>query len=148
MLGSKDSRPVFANQTSKIGVGSISNFFLEVLSNGSQVQVKASAQVPIALCSQTAWRDSSARPSGRSRTFRLRLHRLRKARSKMMLADFYGRVLVEPVIIEHDQSGFAAAIQQVRDAMTRHAIKDLIIVIERTGRYHEPDSACLRQRGI
>jgi transposase len=61
-----------------------------------------------------------------------------KARSKMMLADFYGRVLVEPVIIEHDQPGFAAATQQVRDAMTRHGIKDLIIVIERTGRYHGP----------
>src|SRR5208282_3821751 len=60
------------------GVGSISNFFLEVLSNGSQVQVKASSQVPIALRSQTTWRDSSARASGRTRTFRLRLHRLRQ----------------------------------------------------------------------
>src|SRR5271163_2462349 len=61
-----------------------------------------------------------------------------KARSKMMLADFYGRVLVEPTTIEHDQAGFKAALQRVRDAVTRHGIKDLIAVIERTGRYHGP----------
>ena len=44
-----------------------------------------------------------------------------KSRSKMMLADFYGRVHVEPVIVEHDQPGFAAATQQVRDAMREAA---------------------------
>jgi transposase len=61
-----------------------------------------------------------------------------KARSKMMLADFYGRVLVEPITVEHDQPGFEAALQRVRDAMTRHGVKDLIVVVERTGRYHGP----------
>ena len=71
-----------------------------------------------------------------------------KARSKMMLADFYGRVLVEPVIVEHDQPGFAAATQQVRDAMTRHGIKDLIVVIERTGRYHGPIQRAFANAGF
>ena len=28
-----------------------------------------------------------------------------KSRSKMMVADFYGRVLMEPTIIEHDRFG-------------------------------------------
>jgi transposase len=61
-----------------------------------------------------------------------------KARSKMMLADFYGRVLVEPTIIEHDEPGFDAALKLVSDAVKQHGIKDLIAVIERTGRYHGP----------
>ena len=61
-----------------------------------------------------------------------------KARSKMMLADFYGRVLVEPTIIEHDEPGFDAALKRVSDAVKQHGIKDLIAVIERTGRYHGP----------
>jgi transposase len=71
-----------------------------------------------------------------------------KVRSKMMLADFYGRVLVEPVTVEHDQPGFAAATQQVRDAMTRHGIKDLIAVIERTGRYHGPIQRAFANAGF
>ena len=31
-----------------------------------------------------------------------------KSRSKLMLADFYGRVLMEPTIIEHDRFAFEA----------------------------------------
>ena len=34
-----------------------------------------------------------------------------KARSKMMLADFYGRVLMEPTTVEHDRSGFETAMK-------------------------------------
>jgi transposase len=71
-----------------------------------------------------------------------------KARSKMMLADFYGRVLVEPVTIEHDQTGFEAALQRVREAVTRHGVKDLIAVIERTGRYHGPIQRAFTKAGI
>ena len=71
-----------------------------------------------------------------------------KARSKMMLADFYGRVLVEPTTIEHDQPGFEAAFQLVRDAMTRHGIKDMIAVIERTGRYHGSVQRAFAKAGI
>jgi transposase len=71
-----------------------------------------------------------------------------KARSKMMLADFYGRVLVEPTTIEHDQAGFEKALQLVRDAMTRHGIKDTIVVIERTGRYHGPIQRAFAKAGF
>jgi transposase len=59
-----------------------------------------------------------------------------KARSKIMLADFYGRVFIEPTTITHDRFGFDAAIQSVRDAAARHGLKDLIVVVERTGSYH------------
>ena len=71
-----------------------------------------------------------------------------KARSKMMLADFYGRVLLEPTIIEHDQAGFEGALQRVRDAMARHGIKDMIAVVERTGRYHGLVQRAFTKAGI
>src|SRR6516165_1100752 len=61
-----------------------------------------------------------------------------KARSKIMVADFYGRVLLEPTTVEHNQSHFDTALKSVRDAMARHHIQDTIVVIERTGRYHGP----------
>jgi transposase len=71
-----------------------------------------------------------------------------KARSKMMLADFYGRVLLEPTLVEHDQPGFEAALQRVSDAVKQHGIKDLIAVIERTGRYHGPIQRAFTKAGI
>ena len=40
-----------------------------------------------------------------------------KARSKWMLVDFYGKVLVQPVMVEHDRGGFEAAIAALRSAM-------------------------------
>jgi transposase len=61
-----------------------------------------------------------------------------KARSKILVADFYGRVLVEPTTVEHNRSGFDTALTSVRAAMARHRIKDVIVVVERTGRYHGP----------
>lgn len=61
-----------------------------------------------------------------------------KARSKTMIADFYGRVLLQPMTTEHDRAGLEATLQAVRDCSVRHGIKDLIVVIERTGRYHGP----------
>ena len=46
----------------------------------------------------------------------------------MMIADFYGRVLMEPTIIEHDRFAFEAALQRVRDTLTRYGIKDQIAI--------------------
>ena len=71
-----------------------------------------------------------------------------KSRSKMMITDFYGRVLLAPTIIEHDRSGFEAAIKQVRETLTRHGIKDQIAVVERTGRYHGPVQRAFGKAGI
>src|SRR5262249_27277250 len=61
-----------------------------------------------------------------------------KRRSKTMITDFYGRVLMDPTVIEHDRFGFQKALQQIRGALKRHGIKDQIAVVERTGRYHGP----------
>lgn len=61
-----------------------------------------------------------------------------KARSKWMLTDFYGTVLVGPTELVHSQGHFAMAVAQVREAMARHRLKDLIVAIEQTGQYHQP----------
>jgi len=61
-----------------------------------------------------------------------------KARSKWMLADFYGRVLVPPTVVDHTRADFEAALRALRDAIGRHALKDLVVAVERTGRYHHP----------
>jgi transposase len=61
-----------------------------------------------------------------------------KARSKWMLADFYGRVLVPPTTVEHTRQGLQALVRSIRQAVARAGLTDLIVAIERTGRYHIP----------
>ncbi len=61
-----------------------------------------------------------------------------KARSKWMLCDFYGNVLIPPSVVTHVRGDVDAAIQQLREAIDNRQIKDLIIAIERTGNYHLP----------
>jgi transposase len=59
-----------------------------------------------------------------------------KARSKFLLADFYGRVLVPPTTLAHHRPDLDAAVAQVRQAFTDHQLRDGLVAIERTGRYH------------
>ena len=40
-----------------------------------------------------------------------------KARSKGMRADFYGKVLIPPTVVEHNQLGFDPALAQLRQAL-------------------------------
>ena len=61
-----------------------------------------------------------------------------KARSKWMLTDFYGRVLVPPTEVAHNRVELAGAVAQVRAALTLHDLRDCLVAIERTGRYHHP----------
>jgi transposase len=61
-----------------------------------------------------------------------------KARSKIMLADFYGRVLIPPTVVEHNKAALEAAVQLLHDALNQRGIKDHIVSVERTGRYHGP----------
>ena len=71
-----------------------------------------------------------------------------KARSKWLLANFYGTVLVEPTIVEHQRVPFGVAITQLREAMHRHHIKDIIVCIEMTGTYHKPVQRAFRKAGF
>ena len=61
-----------------------------------------------------------------------------KARSKWMLADFYGRILIPPTVVEHHQQGFDSMIAEIRSAIPSHGLEDVLVAIERTGIYHLP----------
>jgi transposase len=59
-----------------------------------------------------------------------------KARSKWMLCDFYGNVLVPPTPVAHNRPELQATLQRIRQAVAQHDLRDLLVAIERTGRYH------------
>lgn len=59
-----------------------------------------------------------------------------KARSKWMLADFYGNVLIPPQEVSHSKPALQAAIARLREACGSRQILELIVAVERTGRYH------------
>src|ERR1700679_3319271 len=59
-----------------------------------------------------------------------------KARSKWMLADFYGNVLIPPVEVAHNRTDIDAAVALLQAAKQRHQIHDCLVAVERTGRYH------------
>jgi transposase len=61
-----------------------------------------------------------------------------KDRSCWMLADFYGRILIPPTIVEHRRDAFDDAIAQLRRTVVDQDLRDLIVAVERTGRYHLP----------
>jgi transposase len=59
-----------------------------------------------------------------------------KARSKWLLADFYGKVVVPPTPVAHNRPELDFMINQVRQACQQHDLRDVLVAIERTGRYH------------
>src|SRR5262245_54235415 len=59
-----------------------------------------------------------------------------KARSKFLLADFYGRLLLPPTTVAHNRPDLDDAVAQVRAAFAQHHLRDGLVAIERTGRYH------------
>ena len=69
------------------------------------------------------------------------------ARSKWMLADFYGNVLLPPAVVEHTREGFDAAMASLSEAMRQREIRDLLVAVERTGRYHHPPQRAFAAAG-
>ena len=61
-----------------------------------------------------------------------------KARSKWMLADFYGRVVVPPTVVEHTRPGLQQAVDLVRLAAKEQGLQEVLVSVERTGNYHRP----------
>src|SRR5207247_1455806 len=61
-----------------------------------------------------------------------------KARSKWMLADFYGNVLAPPTWVDHNRTGLDAAVAALKEAIQQRDIRDVLVAVERTGRYHHP----------
>jgi len=70
-----------------------------------------------------------------------------KARSKWMLCDFYGKVLIPPTEVEHQKAQLQLATTQLRDACEQHHIRDHIVAVEMTGTYHRPVQRAFRKAG-
>lgn len=68
-----------------------------------------------------------------------------KARSKWLVADFYGKVVVPPAYVAHNRIELDAWTQQVRQACQDHDLRDVLVAIERTGRYHHPARDAFRR---
>ena len=61
-----------------------------------------------------------------------------KARSKWMLADFYGGILIPPTVVEHNKQGFDSHDRRDPPGDQSHGLGDVLVAIERTGIYHLP----------
>jgi transposase len=70
-----------------------------------------------------------------------------KARSKFMLTDFFGAMLIPPTVVEHGQAAFRAAHDRIQEAIHRHRVVDQLVAIERTGEYHRPVQRFFRDAG-
>src|SRR3972149_2228885 len=60
-----------------------------------------------------------------------------KRRSKWMLCDFFGKVLVEPTSVEHTTGGLRAMTQSIAEACQAEGLTDIIVAVEMTGIYHK-----------
>src|ERR1700675_3898227 len=59
-----------------------------------------------------------------------------KARSKFLLANFYGRALIPPPVAPNNRPELDAAGARIREAFAAQQLRDGLVAIERTGRYH------------
>jgi transposase len=71
-----------------------------------------------------------------------------KARSKWMMTDFYGNVLITPTVMEHHARGFREAIAAINHQIKVSSIKDMIAVVERTGKFHHPAKRAFTAAGF
>jgi transposase len=71
-----------------------------------------------------------------------------KARSKWMLTDFYGNIIISPKVVEHARREFDDFVTQIRQAMADQDLRDLIVAIERTGNYHRPVQRAVTAAGF
>ena len=68
-----------------------------------------------------------------------------KRRSKWMLCNFYGKVLVEPTSVEHTTGGLRAMTQSIAKACQAEGLTDTIVAVEMTGIYHKPAQRASRK---
>jgi transposase len=61
-----------------------------------------------------------------------------KRRSKWMLCDFYGKVIIEPTSVEHTAGELRVMTQRVSEACKTQRLTDSIVAVEMTGIYHKP----------
>jgi transposase len=71
-----------------------------------------------------------------------------KRRSKWMLCNFYGKVIIEPTTVEHTTGGLQVMIQLVAEACRAEGLTDTIVAVEMTGIYHKPVFRAFRKAGF
>ena len=71
-----------------------------------------------------------------------------KRRSKWMLCNFYGKVIIEPTSVEHTNGGLRAMTQLVAEACQAEGLTDTIVAVEMTGIYHKPVYRAFRKAGF
>jgi transposase len=71
-----------------------------------------------------------------------------KRRSKWMLCNFYGKVLIEPTTVEHTTGGLRAMLERVAEACRAEGLTDTIVAVEMTGIYHKPVQKAFRKAGF
>jgi transposase len=71
-----------------------------------------------------------------------------KRRSKWMLCNFYGKVIIEPTKVEHTAGGLQAMTQFVTEACRAEGLTDTIVAVEMTGIYHKPVYRAFRKAGF
>jgi hypothetical protein len=71
-----------------------------------------------------------------------------KRRSKWMLCNFYGQVIVEPTTVEHTAGGLRAMTQEIAQACQAAGLRDTIVAVEMTGIYHKPVYRACRRAGF
>ena len=68
-----------------------------------------------------------------------------KRRSKWILCNFYGKILIESTTVEHTNGGLRAMTQYVADACQAEGLTDTIVAVEMTGIYHKPVQRAFRK---
>lgn len=68
-----------------------------------------------------------------------------KRRFAVLLTDFYGRGLMDMLVVENTGPALAALVAEVNAQRATHGLKDLLVAIEQTGRYHVPIRQVLGQ---
>jgi transposase len=71
-----------------------------------------------------------------------------KQRSKLLLCDFYGEVLIEPTYFAHKHNDLRLLFERIRQVAREHDLRDLVVAIERTGTYHVPVYHAFRREGF
>jgi len=61
-----------------------------------------------------------------------------KQRSAVKLTNYYGQELMAPLVVEHTDRDLKALVETVKREQQEHGLGDLVVGVERTGRYHAP----------
>jgi len=68
-----------------------------------------------------------------------------KKRFAVLLTDFYGRTLMDVLEVDNTGPALDGLVIELKAQCERHGLKDLVVAIEQTGRYHVPIRQVLRK---